>query len=140
MRRRASANGAPAARCTSIRGPPGRGLALSVAPSWGAAASGAGRLWGLPDAASLAPAAAQPSPGARLAAELGYGLDAPGGSGALTPYAGLGLTEAGDRTWRAGARWSLAPTLAMSLDATRLERAGGNAPDHGLAFRATFRW
>ena len=121
-------------------GAPGRGLALSVAPSWGAAASGAGRLWGLPDAASLAPAAAQPSPGARLAAELGYGLDAPGGSGALTPYAGLGLTEAGDRTWRAGARWSLAPTLAMSLDATRLERAGGNAPDHGLAFRATFRW
>ena len=37
-------------------GAPGRGLALSVAPSWGVAASGAGRLWGLPDAASLAPA------------------------------------------------------------------------------------
>ena len=121
-------------------GAPGRGLALSVAPSWGVAASGAGRLWGLPDAASLAPAAAPPSPGARLAAELGYGLDAPGGSGALTPYAGLGVAEAGDRTWRAGARWSLGPTLAMSLDGTRLERAGGNAPDHGLAFRATFRW
>ena len=121
-------------------GAPGRGLALSVAPSWGAAASGAGRLWGLPDAASLAPAAAPPSPGARLAAELSYGLDAPGGSGALTPYAGLGVAEAGDRTWRAGARWSLGPTLAMSLDATRLERAGGNAPDHGLAFRARYRW
>ncbi len=57
-------------------GAPGRGLALRVEPSWGVAGSGAGRLWTLPDDASLAPAAAQQSPGARLAAELSYGLAA----------------------------------------------------------------
>ena len=76
-------------------GAPGRGLALQVEPSWGVAGSGAGRLWALPDAASLAPAAAPPAPGARLAAELSYGLDAPGAAGALTPYAGVTLAADG---------------------------------------------
>ena len=85
-------------------GAPGRGLALRVEPSWGVAGNGAGRLWTLPDAASLAPAAAQPAPGARLAAKLSYGLDAPGGAGAVTPYAGVTLAADGARTWRLGTR------------------------------------
>ena len=39
-----------------------------------------------------------------------------------------------------GARWSLAPTLAMSLDGTRREAANDNAPEHGVQFRLTVRW
>ena len=53
----------------------------------------------------------------------------------MTPWAGFGLAEAGDRTWRAGARWSLAPHLAMSLDGTRSEPADDDAPEHVVRFR-----
>ena len=120
-------------------GAPGRGLALRVEPSWGVAGNGAGRLWALPDAASLAPAAAQQSPGARLAAELSYGLDAPGGAGAVTPYAGVTLAADGARTWRLGTRLSLQSALDLSLQATRRDRAAA-AAQHTLAFAASLRW
>ncbi len=119
-------------------GAPGRGLALKVEPSWGVAGSGAGRLWALPDAATLAPAAAQPSPGARLAAELSYGLDAPGAAGALTPYAGVALAADGARTWRLGTRLRLASGLAVSLEGTRAELV--SAAEHTLALIASLRW
>ena len=118
-------------------GAPGRGLALQVEPSWGVAGSGAGRLWALPDAASLAPAAAQPSPGARLAAELSYGLDAPGAAGALTPYAGVALAADGSRTWRLGTRLRLDSGLAVSLEGTRAEPVSATA-QHALA--AALSW
>ena len=76
----------------------------------------------------------------RLEGEVGYGFGAFGGRGVVTPWAGLGLAEAGDRTWRAGARWSLAPHLAMSLDGTRSEAANDDAPEHGVQFRLILRW
>ena len=120
-------------------GAPGRGLALKVEPTWGVAGSGAGRLWALPDAASLAPAAAQPSPGARLAAELSYGLDAPGAAGALTPYAGVTLAADGARTWRVGGRLRLDSGLAVSLQGTRAEPVSA-AAEHTLALIASLRW
>ena len=119
-------------------GAPGRGLALSVAPSWGVPGSGAARLWALPDAASLAPAAAQPAPGARLAAELSYGLDAPGGAGAVTPYAGVTLAADGARTWRLGTRLRVEPALDLRLEATRRDLAA--AAQHTLALTASLRW
>ena len=120
-------------------GAPGRGLAVSVAPTWGVAGSGAGRLWALPDAASLAPAAAQPSPGARLAAELSYGLDAPGAAGALTPYAGVTLAADGGRVVRVGGRMGLDSGLAVSLEGTRAEPVSA-AARHTLALAATLSW
>ena len=120
-------------------GAPGRGLALRVEPSWGVAGNGAGRLWTLPDAASLAPAAAQPAPGARLAAELSYGLDAPGGAGAVTPYAGVTLAADGARTWRLGTRLRLESALDLSLEATRRDLAAA-AARHTLALAATLSW
>ena len=120
-------------------GAPGRGLALSVEPSWGVAGSGAGRLWALPDAATLAPAAAQPAPGARLAAELSYGLDAPGAAGALTPYAGVTLAADGGRVVRVGGRMGLDSGLAVSLEGTRAEPVSATAR-HTLALAATLSW
>ena len=108
-------------------GASGRGLSLTLAPVWGTPSSGVERLWSARDAAGLAPGGEFEAE-RRMEAELGYGYGAFGGRGLVTPYAGLGLAEAGDRTWRAGARWSLAPTLAMSLDGTRREPANDDAP------------
>ena len=120
-------------------GASGRGLSLSLAPVWGTPSSGVDRLWSARDAAGLAPGGEFEAK-RRLESEIGYGFGAFGERGLVTPYGGLGLAEAGNRTWRAGARWSLAPTLAMSLDVTRREAANDNAPEHGVQFRLTLRW
>ena len=112
-------------------GTPGRGLALSVQPSWGTATAATGEhLWSLPDASAQA-ANAGSSPDARLAAELSYGTDAFGGGGVLTPYAGLALAGNGERTWSLGSRLRVDPGLSLSLLATRAEPAG-TAPNHAV--------
>ncbi len=124
--------------------PPGRGLALRVAPSWGTAVTGAQALWSLPDAAALGAAgqvaAGQVVAAGRLDAELSYGLLAAGG-GTATPYLGV-AHSAQDRTWRAGARFSLEPELGLklALEATRREPAHGAAPEHTLTVHATVGW
>ena len=117
----------------------GRGLSLVLAPVWGTPSSGVDRLWSARDAAGLVRDDDFDAE-RRLEGEVGYGFGAFGGRGVVTPYAGLGLAEAGDRTWRAGARWSLAPHLAMSLDGTRREPANDDAPEHAGQFRFTLRW
>ena len=120
-------------------GASGRGLSYSLAPVWGTPSSGVERLWSARGAAGLAPGGEFEAE-SRLEGEVGYGFGAFGGRGVVTPYAGLGLAEAGDRTWRAGARWSLAPHLAMSLDGARREPANDDAPEHGVRFGLTLRW
>ena len=119
-------------------GAPDRGLALRVAPSWGRTTTGAARLWSLPDASRLAAYTPMASAG-RLDAELSYGLDAPGGHGRLTPYAGLAHSAQGERAWRLGARLSLDPSFTLSLEGTRREHAGAPAPEHALILRGTLR-
>ena len=117
----------------------GRGLSLALAPVWGTPSSGVDRLWSARDAAGLVRDEDFDAE-RRLEGEVGYGFGAFGQRGVVTPWAGLGLAEAGDRTWRAGARWSLAPHLAMSLDGTRSEAANDDAPEHGVQFRLILRW
>ena len=114
----------------------GRGLTLSVAPSWGAdAAGGAERLWSARDARGLAGHGFDAA--MRLRAEVGYGLPAFRGKGAVTPFAGVSTTAFG-RDWRAGALWRRGPALEMALEATRGE-AAGERPAHGVLFRLTWR-
>ena len=121
-------------------GTPDRGVALSVAPSWGTTATTAATLWSLPDAARLAAdGTAHPQPGARLAAELSYGLDAPGAGGALTPYAAVELADDGARSARLGSRLSLDSGLTLSLEATRGEHAA-DAPRHTFALSGAVRY
>ena len=120
-------------------GASGRGLSLRLAPVWGTPSSGVERLLSARDAAGVAPDGEFDAE-RRLEGELGYGFGAFGGRGVMTPWAGLGLAEAGDRTWRAGARWSLAPHLAISLDGARREPANDDAPEHGAQFRLILRW
>ena len=79
-------------------------------------------------------------PAAQLEAEAAYGLAAFGGRGAMTPFVGMALAEAGDRTWRTGIRWTLGSELAFGVEGTRREAANEDAPDHGIGFRAAMRW
>ena len=118
-------------------GAPGRGVALGVDSSYGATAGGAERLWSLPDADGLATAPAAAA-GARLAAELAYGLQAPGG-GSAKPYAGVELTDGGTRAWRVGTRFSLGAFTA-GVEGTRRETSRTAAPVHGFTVNASLRW
>ncbi len=117
----------------------GRGLSLWLRPSWGAASSGVERLWSLRDAADLTANDEFDQTG-RLDAELGYGVAGPDGVGVVTPYAGFGLSEAGDRSWRLGTRWKLGQDATLELEGTRREPADDDAPTHGVMLRARFRW
>ena len=123
----------------SIRIDPGtgeRGLTSSVAPSWGAdATGGAQRLWSARDARGLSGYGFDAA--MRLRAEVGYGLPALRGKGGVTPFAGLSATAFG-LDWRAGALWRRGPALEMALEATRRE-AAGELPAHGIEFRLTWR-
>ena len=118
-------------------GTPGRGLALSVMPSWGASATGgAERLWSVRDARGLAGRGFDAA--MRLRADVGYGLSAFRGMGAVTPFLGLSTAGPIGRDWRLGARWTRGATLQMSLEATRREAAGA-PPAHGIQFGVTWR-
>ena len=101
---------------------------------------GAERLWSARDARGIA-ANDTFDPESRLDAEAGYGLGAFGRRGVMTPYAGLGLSGAGDRAWRTGVRWTLVPDIAFGLEGTRTEPANDDAPpEHALQYRLNLRW
>ena len=68
----------------------GRGLSLTIAPTWGNAANEAEQIWSARDAGGLVRNEDFEAE-SRLNAELGYGVGAPQGLGLVTPYAGLTL-------------------------------------------------
>ena len=120
-------------------GASGRGLSFTLAPAWGTASSGAGRLWSLADARGLAPEG-EFEAGRSVEAEVGYGLVLGHAPGVLTPYAGLTMSD-GARAWRTGARWQLGPGAALALEGTRREASGGDAPaEHGVMLRGALGW
>ena len=118
-------------------GASGRGLAFSVQPAWGQAASGVQQLW---EAGTTGVAIPADDAAARLNAEVGYGLGASHGLGVVTPYTALGLTGEGMRSWRMGARWQLAAYGSVSLDGSRYEAANDDDPEHALMVRGTLLW
>ena len=117
----------------------GRGLSLSVTPSWGNASSAAERMWSARDAAGLAQGDDFEAK-TRFETELGYGLRAPRGLGAITPYTGLTLSDGDSRTWRAGARWKLSDATSLSLEGTREERGGDEANTNAVMLRFSARF
>ena len=120
-----------------VPGGEGRGLTLSLTPSWGADAGGSERLWTMPDASGLA-ANDNAALSGRLDTEVGYGLSL-AGTALLTPYGGLAVTDRGARTYRVGGRLDLGPSFGVSLEGDRRERID-DAPDHGLMLRGNLRW
>ena len=112
-------------------GASGRGLSLTLAPTWGAASSGTERLWGMEDARALAPDGA-PEPGRRFEAELGYGFGVLDEGWTAIPELGLGLSDTG-RELRAG--WRLVEEVSRGL-ALELAVEGTR---RGLAARGSWR-
>ena len=119
-------------------GAPDRGLALSVAPSWGTATMAGAELWSLPDASRLATAPDHSDIAGRVDAELGYGIDLLAGRALLTPYAGMTVADGGARTWRFGTRYRLDSSFNLGLEGRRNETAA--APEHALTLSGTLHW
>ena len=117
----------------------GRGMSLSLTPTWGNAASEAEQLWSARDAGGLVRNDDFEAE-SRLETELGYGLGAPRGRGVITPYTGLTLADAGSRTWRGGARWKVSGAASLSLEGTREERGRDEASTNALMLRASLRF
>lgn len=57
----------------------------------------------------------------------------------MTPYAGLSLSNAGERIWRAGASWVLSPGIASRLEGERKEWPG-ESPTFAVTQRVTLHW
>ena len=142
----------------------GRGLSLSIAPSWGVDSGGAEQLWSAGDARGLAPEGTVDQ-GSRLEAELGYGFTVLDGLGVLTPYGGWsrsGESEAlrlgqwlslgpsvwrlesefgeANRAFRVGYGYRLRDFLDLNVVASRREAANDNPGEHEIGFRLTARW
>ena len=121
-------------------GATGQGLSLTLAPAWGATASGVDGLWSRQTTAGLAPNTRRALAG-RLNAEVGYGF-APFDTGLLTPYAGTVLSDGADRAYRVGGRLQMSGRgttgLQVSLEGTRQEPAGQQPVNQGLQFQITW--
>ena len=121
-------------------GASGRGLMLTLTPSWGAPLSGTQRLWSQRDAQNLT-AGHDFVPSESLNAEIGYALDGPRGLGLQTPYAALSLENAGGRTLRIGWRLAAGPKGSLNIEAMRRQTARSDAAaEHGILLRAAMRW
>ena len=57
----------------------------------------------------------------------------------LTPYAGMTLGDAGNRTVRTGIRWQLGPDTVVGVEATRQASDAGEA-DNQVMLRAALQF
>ena len=126
-----------------VPGGAGRGLSMSLTPSYGVDPSGSERLWALPASSGLV-ANGEAEPSSRFDAEVGYGMSLWGDRFTGTPNLGFGLSGDGARDLRLGWRLTSAvrgdPGFEVSLDATRREAANDNAAEHGVMLRSLIRW
>ena len=145
-------------------GTSGRGLSLTLAPTWGAAGGGAERLWSAYDAQDLV-SNDEIDARSRFDAEIGYGFSVFGDRGVATPLAGwsrsaatetlrlghllrLGFSEwnlesefgEDARVLRAGYGYRLGNVLDLNLEATRRDPVNDEVPEHGLMLRGEMRW
>ncbi len=121
-----------------LPGPGGRGPSFELSPGWGASESGFGRLWSEGVAGRASSDEGGEEGAARLGAELGYGFGVWGGAGVVTPHAGFGYEEGGDRRYRLGVRLELGPSLEAGLQAGREE--GAADPEHDVKLNLRLMW
>ena len=75
----------------------------------------------------------------RLVIDAGYGIGLTHRRGMLTPYAGLTLGDAGNRTVRTGTRWQLGPDAVVGLEGSRQAGDAGEA-DNQFMLRVALRF
>ena len=113
---------------------PGFGAWVGLSQTWGEPASGLQQLWDdeLSDLGVHDPLAG------RLDLEVGYGLTALDGHGALTPFGALSLGGDGAWSYRVGSRLLLGRVGFLSLEAERREHSASPA-DHAIMLRGVAR-
>ena len=121
-------------------GADGRGLALTLAPAWGATASGVEGLWARQTTAGLAPTGPRGPAAGRLTAEVGYGVVGPPGLGVVTPYGGVTLAQGGTQQYRLGGRWVVEDGLTLNLEGAHQQPGGQTPADTGLLLRLEMPW
>ena len=112
----------------------GRGLSLSLSPTWGAAQHRALEALWRPDALSRLDDGAPPAgDGHGMRARIGYGLWWPAPAALLTPYTEHDSFSSGERRTRMGVRMELLPSrVEMDLRGEREEGSGRDAGDTGV--------
>ena len=114
----------------------GRGLSLSLSPSYGRDGSSIGRLWS-DGASAMSNAGQSGSADLRMDGEVGYGVWALGGT--VRPYLGASLLDGGGHAQRLGVRFELGRGVRMELEGGR--RAGANAEaEHNIQLRWKWSW
>ena len=112
----------------------GRGLSLTMTPSFGMASQGADRLWAMQDMGGLTPHGALPfDMGGQFAADVGYGMSGPGGWGTGTPYAGLTQSAVGYQAMRYGWRWMVDQRFNVGVEGARQAGFGGTFDGYDVA-------
>ncbi|MDE0191570.1 MAG: hypothetical protein OXQ90_09455 [Gammaproteobacteria bacterium] len=120
----------------------GQGVTFNVRTAWGEVASGVDAMWSRYDAAALVnrgERALARRVGARYDAELGYGLNAPGGRNVLVPYVAAGVSDIGTRDYRLGLRLRSNANMDLRFEVDRREGLGFE-PDHGVVLRGWLFW
>ena len=120
-------------------GADGQGLALTLAPAWGATASGVEGLWSRQTTAGLAPQGQRGPAAGRLTAKVGYGFAA-FDAGLLTPYGGMTLAQGGTQQYRLGARLAIEDGLTLNLEGAHQQQSGPTLADTGLLLRLELPW
>ena len=120
-------------------GADGQGLALTLAPAWGATASGVEGLWSRQTTAGLAPQGPRGPAAGRLTAEVGYGFAA-FDAGLLTPYGGMTLAQGGTQQYRLGARLAIEDGLTLNLEGAHRQPGAPTPADTGLLLRLELPW
>ena len=120
----------------------GQGVTFNVRTAWGEVASGVDAMWSRYDAAALVNRGERSLArriGARYDAELGYGLNAPGGRNVLVPYVAAGVSDIGTRDYRLGLRLRSDSNMDLRFEIDRREGLGFE-PDHGVVLRGWLFW
>ena len=115
----------------------GRGLSMSVLPSWGNSASGVQGIWASEGPADLGATASRREFG--LQTEVGYGFAALDDRGLLTPYGAFGRPDPHSRNYRLGSRFSMNGAFDLTLEGQRRELRQGD-PEHGITLQGRLNW
>ena len=121
-------------------GQSGRGLSLSVLPTWGEPSSGVNNLWSAEGAHQIGRGDFEAEN--RLEAEIGYGIFNPFKKlfGILTPYFGVSLGDS-NRVIRTGTRWEISDNANLGLELSRTK--GGESKegdDKAIMLQGGFQW
>ena len=116
----------------------GHGLAVTLAPTYGPAASRVQQLWAQApgQAGGGAPNGLGPPPQAGVETEVGYGLAEVAGARVFTPYGAATLGRGAGAQYRLGGRWTGATGLRVSLEGVRQEAAGPQPATQGIRLQA----